>query len=105
MEWQATDQFGNLYIAESGAKSFEELRPHIDMLVDALRERAGESFQVTLDMDYKEICGPHPENVSYLVRVPWLAGQDSVVVTERVRQLVVDACNQRGLVDVSFAAV
>lgn len=90
MEFHATDQFGNLYIGESDAQSFEELTPHVHQLVDAVRERSGDDFKICVDMDYKEILGPDPDKVSHIVRVPWLSNVDGPTAKEAVDKIVKD---------------
>lgn len=75
MEWQATDQFGNLYVGESDAESVDELRPHLASLIEELRLRASGPIQITIDLAYSEINGPDPEQVAYVMQVPWLSSQ------------------------------
>lgn len=77
MEWQATDQFGNLYVGESDAQSLEELRPHLASLLEELRLRAPGPIQITVDLSYAEINGPDPEQVAYVLQVPWLSALDA----------------------------
>ncbi|MCW5937631.1 MAG: hypothetical protein KIT11_10040 [Fimbriimonadaceae bacterium] len=104
MEWQATDQFGNLYVAESDAQSLEELRPHIASLVNEVRERAGDSFRITLDMGYQELNGPDPDNVSHVLRVPWFAGQPKDETTQAVEACVREAFEACGATAATFGA-
>ena len=101
MEWQATDQFGNLNIGESDAQSLEMLADHVRMLVNEVRERVGDSFKVTVDMDYREISGPDPEQVSHILRVPWLAGQSVDDIVSHVNAVVIDYCVANGISGVS----
>jgi hypothetical protein len=77
VEWQATDQFGNLYVGESDAQSLEELRPHLAMLIEELHLRAPGPIQITIDLAYAEINGPDPEQVAFVMQVPWLSSQDA----------------------------
>jgi hypothetical protein len=72
MQWQATDQFGNLFVAQSEATDFEALKPELASLVEELASRNGEGFRVTFDFEYGEINGPHPEQVSHVIRSEWL---------------------------------
>jgi hypothetical protein len=92
MRWEATDQFGNLYVAEVQAKSIADLMPCLESLIDEVRARAGEVFRLTIDYDYSEISGPDPERVSHMLRVPWLgaAGREAteVELVEAVRGLL-----------------
>jgi len=97
MEWQATDQFGNLYVGDSEAQCLEDLRPELAMLVDEVRERAGDSFQITIDFDYKEISGPEPEKVTHILRVPWIATQLPDDILAGVATIVTEICAVNGL--------
>lgn len=88
VEWQATDQFGNLYVGESTSSDVDGLLPEIESLIDELAERSGSDFSVTIDFDYGEVCGPDPESVSHVIRAPWLKSCDRGPVTEAVRNVV-----------------
>jgi len=96
MEWQATDQFGNLYIATSDAQSVEELAPYLESLVDELMYRVGTTFGVTVDAPYGEIAGPHPSRVTHMLKVDWLssAGESDL---EQIHTLIQDICADRGV--------
>lgn len=100
MDWQATDQFGNLFIGESSSTDVESLRPELASLIEQLAERAGDSFRVVVDFSYNEICGPDPEHVSHLLRVPWLSGSDRDATFDAVRAAVDSACGTLGSMDV-----
>lgn len=97
MEWSATDQFGNLYEGISDAQSLDELRPHVLSLIEQLHERVGEAFSVTVDIGYCEIVGPDPENVSHIMRVAWLEGQDKDEVRAGVSAMVEEICAEKGI--------
>lgn len=75
MQWTPTDQFGNLNVGVSTAQSLEQLRPDLESLILELRDRWGDEFRVTVDLDYAEICGPDPDRVSHILQVAWLQGQ------------------------------
>lgn len=96
MEWQATDQFGNLYVGESSATSLDELRPQIASMISEVRLRAGESFRVCVDFDYKEIMAPDPENVTHVLRVPWLASQSPETFVGELATIVAEICAADG---------
>ena len=72
VNWEATDQFGNLYVGQSDASSIAELQPHVESLFEKLRERCDGPIQVTIDLEYGQINGPHPEQVSHVLNVPML---------------------------------
>lgn len=75
VQWEATDQFGNLFVAASTAGSVEELAADVGSLISELRS-AGRSGVVSFDFEYCEINGPDPESVSHVLQVPWLADCD-----------------------------
>lgn len=97
MEWQATDQFGNLYVGESDATSVEALRPALASLVEEVRERAGDGFRVTVDFGYREVCGPDPENVTHVLRVPWLGEAPRPETLAEIAEAVAEACAALGV--------
>lgn len=96
MEWQATDQFGNLYIATSDAQNVEELAPHLESLVDELLSRVGTAFAVTVDAPYGEIAGPDPSRVTHMLKVDWL-GSASDTDLEQIQDLIQNICADRGV--------
>lgn len=71
MVWEPTDQFGNLYIGTVSATSAEDLRPALASMFEELLHRCDGDVIFTLDPDYGEINGPHPENVSHVLRSDW----------------------------------
>ena len=79
MQWEATDQFGNLFVAMSEATSLDELKPQLTSLVEELQSRNPSGFQVTFDFGYGEINGPDPDQVSHVIQIPWIqeVGQDA----------------------------
>jgi len=87
VKWEPTDQFGNLYIGESGATDLDTLRDDVADLIQRLRERSGERFTITVDAPYGEINGPDPEQVAYVLRVAWLPGAHVPGVVEMIRDL------------------
>ena len=90
MQWVATDQFGNLYVGACEAMSVEALLPDLESLLEKLTDRAGSEFKVTIDLEYGEINGPDPEQVSHVLQVPWLMGQPTDIgnaVADSIRNL------------------
>jgi hypothetical protein len=96
MEWQATDQFGNLYVATSDATGVEELAPHLESLVDELRSRVGTAFTVSVDAPYGEISGPDPGRVSHMLKVDWLTSASESDL-EEIQTLIQNICADRGV--------
>lgn len=101
MQWAATDQFGNLNIGESDAKTLDDLRPHIASLVEEVHARAGGAFVLTVDLDYTEINGPDPERVSHILRAPDLecfhSDQSPEEILAGIRGLAEEACAEQGI--------
>jgi len=78
MQWEATDQFGNLWVGVSDAVSIHELRPHLASLVEQLALRTeGKPFRITIDREYGEINGPDPDGVSHVIRCGWVEGLEA----------------------------
>lgn len=92
IQWEATDQFGNLFVAASTASSVEELAADVGSLISELRS-AGKSGVVSFDFEYCEINGPDPESVSHVLQVPWLADCDPEGLVAEIRGLLGDAAD------------
>lgn len=72
MTWEATDQFGNLFVATTDAQSPDGLAPDLDSLIDELTRRTPGPITLTINPAYQEITGPDPEAVSHILQIPWL---------------------------------
>ncbi|MFN3961842.1 MAG: hypothetical protein ACK4NQ_02570 [Fimbriimonadaceae bacterium] len=72
MKWEATDQFGNMYIGQCEDVSTEGLQAAVRSLVDELLARHEGDVVLTLDVDFGDINGPHPDRVSHVVQAPLL---------------------------------
>ncbi|MBC8064178.1 MAG: hypothetical protein H7Y17_05065 [Chlorobia bacterium] len=77
MKWEATDQFGNLYIGISEASSWTEMQPEIASMLEELRARSSGPLRLTIDLEYSEISGPDPDRVSHILRSSWLGNQNA----------------------------
>lgn len=98
MQWEATDQFGNLYVMTSTAVSIDELRPQLESLIEQLRFRTGGApFTVTVDTEYGEINGPDPNGVSHVIRCGWVEGLPAEYVQDIVDALQAE-CDAQGVV-------
>lgn len=73
MQWEATDQFGNLYVGASQSADAAGLNDELRSMLTEIRERGAESAILTCDFDYAEISGPDPEQVSHILQVPWFS--------------------------------
>lgn len=97
MRWEATDQFGNLYVGSSDARNVSELTPDLAMLVDELHRRTGEGFKVRVDFEYGEICGPDPDQVSHIVSIPWLGEAQREETLAAIQAALESICADRGI--------
>jgi hypothetical protein len=88
MNWQATDQFGNLYRGESESSDVESLRDEIADMLHQLRSRTDGAITITVDTEYGELNGPDPNQVSHILGVPWLEGADAAEVVSCTQELV-----------------
>lgn len=100
MQWSATDQFGNLNTADSDAATMEAFLPHLASLIEELQARAGNDFEVSVDLDYCELAGPTADHVSHILRAPNLPCFHSDMSPEEVRAQIAEAvqalCSQQG---------
>ena len=95
MEWEATDNFGNLNVGVSEASSLEELRGDLENLVEELHHRHPDGGQITVDFEYGEVNGPNPDEVSHVMQVAWLAGRGEDF--EAICGVVGEICSARGV--------
>ncbi|MBX3096010.1 MAG: hypothetical protein KF812_04035 [Fimbriimonadaceae bacterium] len=93
MIWEATDQFGNMYVGVSGANSWDEAGRDIAALVEELAARSDE-FVVSVDCEFGDMNGPHPDQVSHVLQMPWISEQANAF--PRIEALVQDAALRLG---------
>ncbi len=93
MQWEATDQFGNLYVGESEATTLEQLQPELVSLVDELCARTPGPVRISIDLEYGELNGPNPEQISHVLRVPSLA---SLPFAE-ISAMIATICAEKGI--------
>ena len=105
MQWEATDQYGNLWVANSDAVCIEELRPHLASLIEQLVQRTeGKPFRVTIDREYGEINGPDPDGVSHVIRCPWVEGLPAELAQD-ICDALEEICAEKGLSGISIELV
>lgn len=98
MQWEATDQFGNLYIGISDSTGLDDLQPEINSLVEELARRAPTNRSVSVDFSYGEIKGPNPDEVSHIIQVPWLTEiPDRFDCMRRIQSMVDEASASLGV--------
>lgn len=72
MEWEATDNFGNLLVATSNATDDDSLQEHLASLVAESINRTPQNAIFTIDLAYAEVNAPHPGQVTHILTIPWL---------------------------------
>jgi hypothetical protein len=72
VKWEATDQFGNLFVGKSDARDLDALRSDLADLCEAVFERADE-VTFAIDVPYSEVSGPKADQVTHVLQVPWFA--------------------------------
>jgi hypothetical protein len=73
LNWETTDQFGNLVVANSSASSSDQLREDLENLCTRVFDRHwGEIITFSIDFEYGEISAPRGDQVSHMVQMPWL---------------------------------
>lgn len=97
MDWEATDQFGNLWVGNSHAVGIDDLRPELESLVEQLVHRTeGRPFKITIDREYGEINGPDPDGVSHVIRNSWVEGLPAEYAQD-ICDALEEICSGRGL--------
>ena len=72
LQWENTDQFGNLKVATSDATTLEEIEPDLRDLARAVFEQHGEDVMFSVDVNFAEISAPRGDQVSHLLNVPFV---------------------------------
>jgi len=75
IEWEATDNFGNLMVARSEAESLAELKEDLLSLIEEALHRTPAGARFAVDSAYGEISAPSGSSVSHVLQVPWLASR------------------------------
>lgn len=93
MTWESTDQFGNMYVAVSDATNWTQAADHIRALLTELAARQ-DTFIVTYDTDFGDLNGPHPDQVTHVLQMPWLSGQPeaAIHIEQTIAQAARDLC-------------
>lgn len=105
MRWDPTDQFGNLFIGESAATTLDELAPEIMSMISELRSRTDGPITVSVDVEYGDINGPDPDQVSHVLKAPFLCtlGLPDADVLAKVQSLADAACKELDMGNVTVA--
>lgn len=73
LQWQNTDQFGNLKVAVATGTSLEDIFEDLDGLAEAVFTQHSENVQFSIDVPYGEIAAPSGDQVSHILQIPFLA--------------------------------
>lgn len=100
MNWEATDQFGNLYVGTSEADSLESLRADIESMVEEVYQRCETVPTFSVDVSYNEISAPDGNQVSHVLTVPLLThiaqSEGPEIASQRVQDLIQDVLSSGG---------
>lgn len=75
IEWEATDNFGNLMVARSEAESLADLREDLASLIEEALHRTPVGARFSVDAVYGEVSAPSGSAVSHLLQIPWLSSR------------------------------
>ncbi|MEI7576461.1 MAG: hypothetical protein WCK51_06175 [Armatimonadota bacterium] len=88
MNWESTDNFGNLSVATSSASSLEELRTELESMIDVVFARTPEGVVFSVDKSYQEIAAPSDQQVTHVLTVPLLATLSAEDVQATLREVL-----------------
>lgn len=97
MQWESTDQFGNMFIGVSKSRDVKGLRSEILSMLSELNSRNEGGYTVTVDFAYGEINGPNPHEVSHVLQVEWLSDcDDHTTMMLEFQDMVASICLEKG---------
>jgi hypothetical protein len=104
VRWEATDQFGNLYVGNSDAYDLDGLRADLGSMIDEVVQRRSTGVKFSIDLEYGEISAPEGGQVSHLMNVAWLAdrvnaGEATEQVFAETSEILQDLINQDTRID------
>lgn len=88
MNWESTDNFGNLSVATSAATSLEELKAELESMIDVVFARTPEGVAFSVDKGYQEIAAPSDQQVTHVLTVPLLASVSAEEVQATLREVL-----------------
>lgn len=77
MQFSATDNFGNLMVAESAARSDDELHADLAAMVQAVLAHHPGAVTFSVDVGYGEVAAPSGDQVSHIMSVPWFGEREA----------------------------
>lgn len=75
IEWEATDNFGNLMVARSSAVSLANLKEDLLSLMEEALHRTPEGARFAVDAVYGEVSAPTGSAVTHVLQIPWLSAR------------------------------
>jgi hypothetical protein len=72
LQWENTDQFGNLKVATSSATGLDDVEHDLRDMARAVFEQHGEDVTFSVDVNYAEISAPRGDQVSHLLNIPFV---------------------------------
>ncbi len=93
VQWESTDNFGNLVIAQSGARDDAALRADLEDMVAVVFARHEEDITFSIDPQVGQILAPRPSMVTHIMNVPWFversdAGADTHGIVNEVKKIL-----------------
>jgi hypothetical protein len=74
VHWEATDQFGNMFIGATEATSSEALVEDLVDMIQEVKARHSGPCTFSIDVSYGEISAPKADPVSHVLNVSWISG-------------------------------
>ena len=73
LQWENTDQFGNLKVASSSATGLDDVDPDLRDLARAVFDQHSENVKFSIDVSYAEISAPRGDQVSHVLSLPFVS--------------------------------
>lgn len=100
MNWEPTDQFGNLFKATSHASNGPDLIAALKSMIEEVVARGATEGEFAVDVEFGEIAAPSEYQVTHILCVPQFAnrieekGEPADLVQTELMQAVKDALDQ-----------
>ena len=79
MVWESTDNFGNLLVATSSAKTGAELYEDLESLCQEVFHRYSGNVTFSIDLDFNQISAPDGNQVSHVLTIqPGVESQSEI---------------------------
>lgn len=95
LQWENTDQFGNLKAATSSASGLDNVEDDLKDLVRAVFDQHGEDVKFSVDVAYAEISAPRGDQVSHILNLPFVSdlvasGVEKSSISDSLKSKLVD---------------